>query len=52
MIGAREAEYLNDDNVVFGIAIGEDVRAYPQRILAWHEMFVDEVGGKSVAGVY
>ncbi len=52
MITAREAAYLQDDNLVFGIAIGDDVRAYPKRILAWHEMFVDEVGGKAVAGVY
>lgn len=52
MIKAHEAKYLQDDNIVFGIAIGDDVRAYPKRILAWHEMFVDEVGGKAVAGVY
>lgn len=52
MIPAAKANYLADSDVVFGIAIGEDVRAYPKRILAWHEMFVDEVGGKSVAGVY
>ena len=30
----------------------EDARAYPKRILAWHEMFVDTVGGVPVAGVY
>ena len=35
-----------------GISLGDDVRAYPKRILAWHEMFVDTVGGISVAGVY
>ncbi|NET38537.1 MAG: DUF3179 domain-containing protein, partial [Cyanothece sp. SIO1E1] len=29
---------------VFGIAVNGDVRAYPKRILAWHEMFVDTVG--------
>ena len=52
MIRAAEATYLADSDIVFGIAIGDDVRAYPKRILAWHEMFVDEVGGKSVAGVY
>ncbi|MEO0469482.1 MAG: DUF3179 domain-containing protein [Bacteroidota bacterium] len=52
MIAASEAQYLNDDNVVFGIAVNGDVRAYPKRILAWHEMFVDEVGGVPVAGVY
>lgn len=52
MIAAAEADFLEDDNVVFGIEVNGDVRAYPKRILAWHEMFVDEVGGLNVAGVY
>ncbi len=52
MIQASEASYLEDSNIVFGIEINGDVRAYPKRILAWHEMFVDEIGGESIAGVY
>ena len=52
MIPAGEAEYLRDSNVVFGLEVEGDARAYPKRILAWHEMFVDEVGGVPVAGVY
>ncbi len=52
MISAAEADYLDDEDVVFGIEINGDVRAYPQRILAWHEMFVDTVGAVPVAGVY
>ena len=52
MLAADEASYLEDDNIVFGIEINGDARAYPKRILAWHEMFVDEIGGISFAGVY
>ncbi len=52
MLPANEAAYLDDDNVVFGIEINGDTRAYPKRILAWHEMFVDEIGGINFAGVY
>lgn len=52
MISADEATYLADDNVVFGLEINGDARAYPQRILAWHEMFVDTIGGIEIAGVY
>ncbi len=52
MIGADEATYLDDGDVVFGIEVEGDARGYPKRILAWHEMFVDEVGGVAVAGVY
>lgn len=29
-----------------------DIRAYPKRILAWHEMFKDRVAGRAVNGVY
>jgi hypothetical protein len=52
MVAAAEAEYLEDGNIVFGLEVNGDSRAYPKRILAWHEMFVDEVGGVPVAGVY
>lgn len=52
MLSANEADYLDDDNVVFGIEINGDARAYPKRILAWHEMFVDTIGGTEIAGVY
>jgi len=34
MISVQQADYLDDDNVVFGIEINGDARAYPKRILA------------------
>jgi hypothetical protein len=52
MISANQASYLDDSNVVFGVEINGDARAYPKRILAWHEMFVDTIGGVDIAGVY
>jgi len=52
MIPAGKARYLDDGDVVFGLEVDGDARAYPKRILGWHEMFVDEVGGVPVAGVY
>lgn len=52
MLEAAKADYLADTDIVFGIEINGDARAYPQRILAWHEMFVDEIGGINYAGVY
>ena len=52
MIRANEATYLGDDNIVFGVAINGDVRAYPKRILAWHEMVKDKIGGLELNGVY
>ena len=52
MLAAVDVGYLEDDNLVFGISVNGDARAYPKRILGWHEMFVDVVGGMPVAGVY
>jgi hypothetical protein len=52
MIPAAAATYLGADDVVFGVAIDGDVRAYPKRILAWHEMFRDRIAGRPLNGVY
>ncbi|MBM3723969.1 MAG: DUF3179 domain-containing protein [Acidobacteria bacterium] len=46
---AAEAGYLKDSHVVFGIALNGEARAYPKRILAWHEMARDRVGGANLA---
>jgi hypothetical protein len=47
-----EAGYLTPDEPVFGVEIGGDARAYPLRILDWHEMANDVVGGVPVALAY
>lgn len=52
MITAGQATYLDDDNIVFGVFIDEEARAYPKRILAWHEMVKDRVAGRDITGVY
>ncbi|MEQ9332138.1 DUF3179 domain-containing protein [Thalassobaculum sp.] len=52
MVPAAEAGWLQDDDLVFGVAIAGDVRAYPLRIMGWHEMFNDVVGGVPVALAY
>ena len=52
MISRQQATYLKDHHIVFGIEINGDARAYPKRILAWHEMFTDTIGDVDIAGVY
>ena len=51
-IPASQSDYLNDSDVVFGVSFGGKSRAYPKRVLAWHEMVKDNVGGLSINGVY
>ena len=53
-VGASDdaAAYLDDDDIVFGVAINDETRAFPQRILAWHEMALDTLGGVELTIVY
>ncbi len=43
---------LNDTELLFGVAINGDVRAYPFRYMDWHEMVNDVVGGVPVSLAY
>lgn len=51
-VPATEADYLKDGHVVFGVVVNGEARAYPKRILAWHEMARDRVGGVELHVVY
>jgi hypothetical protein len=51
-IKASEADYLKSDDLVFGVSINGDARAYPLRIMGWHEMFNEVIGGVPVALAY
>lgn len=52
LVTANEADYLGDNEPVFGIVINGDERAYPYRIMDWHEMFNDVIGGVPVSLAY
>ncbi len=52
MISASEAPYLSDNDLVIGYKVGSDIRAYPHKILDWHEIINDEIGGQPVAITY
>ena len=52
LIPASDADYLTPEELVFGIEINGDARAYPLRIMDWHEMLNDVVGGVSVSLAY
>ncbi|MEM9774957.1 MAG: DUF3179 domain-containing protein [Chloroflexota bacterium] len=52
MISPDEAEYLDPSDAVFGLSINGDSRAYPLKIIDWHEMANDTVGGVPVSIAY
>ena len=45
-VSAERVEFLNDDDPVIGVVIDGQARAYPIKILNWHEAVNDTVGGQ------
>ncbi len=48
----QEETYLSDHDLVIGIRVGTEVRAYPHPILDWHEIINDEIGSTAFAITY
>jgi hypothetical protein len=43
-----EERYLASSDIVFGVVIDGEARAYPERIIGWHGSVTDEVDGTGV----
>jgi hypothetical protein len=48
-VNPDKADYLNGDDKIIGIRIGNEAKAYPIKVLNWHEVVNDTVGGEPVA---
>jgi Protein of unknown function (DUF3179) len=51
-VPGRTATYLTPDELVLGVVIRGEARAYPLRIMDWHEMANDVVGGVPISIAY
>ena len=51
-VNANEAEFVSDNDVVIGLEINGEIKAYPLSILVWHEIVNDNVGDIPVAVTY
>lgn len=51
-IAAKKVDYLRDDDIVIGLVRGDTARAYPTRILVWHEIVNDMIDDDAVAVTY
>ncbi len=49
---ATDATWLKDDDIVFGIGVNGDYRAYPRRIMEIREMVNDTLGGRNLGIPY
>lgn len=47
-VSPQEAIFLKPGDTVIGVAVGEEAKAYPIKILNWHEVVNDTVGGAPV----
>jgi hypothetical protein len=44
-VQSNEAHFLEDSDTVIGVKIGNEARAYPIKILNWHEVVNDTING-------
>jgi len=51
-VKSSKAEFVSDDDLVIGVNINGEQKAYPLFIMVWHEIVNDEVGGVPVAVTY
>ncbi len=51
-VPAEEARWVEPRNVVIGVALGGEARAYPVHVLEWHQVVNDTVGGVPVVVTY
>jgi len=47
-----QVSFLNPDEPVFGVTINGESRAYPHRIMGWHELANDRLGGELITFVF
>ena len=52
VISADEATWLDDDDIVFGIEVNGEYRAYPRQIMEVREMVNDTLGGRDLGIPY
>jgi len=51
-VGPSEADFLDPGDPVFGVVRNGEVKAYPQKVLVWHEIVNDTLGGDPVSVSY
>jgi hypothetical protein len=51
-VNASEVDFLRDEDRVLSVKINNETRAYPLRILVWHEIVNDQIGDRAIAVTY
>ena len=51
-LNVEEVDYLDDTDQMLVLKLGETIKAYPVRILDWHEIVNDQIDGLQIAITY
>ena len=51
-VSVEESDWLEDDDLVLVVQVNVDIRAYPIKIMNWHEIVNDTIGGMEVVVTY
>ncbi len=51
-VSVEKVNYLDDNDIVIGFTHDGEARAYPTRILLWHEVVNDTVAGRAIVVTY
>jgi len=51
-VPSSDADYVSDTDIVIGLRINGEAKAYPLFIMVWHEIVNDEIGNIPVAVTY
>ena len=52
VLTVKQAKWLDDDDIVFGVEINGEYRAYPRQIMEVREMVNDTLGGRDIGMPY
>ncbi|MGI0089373.1 MAG: DUF3179 domain-containing protein, partial [Nitrosopumilaceae archaeon] len=51
-VSALEANFVSDDDLVIGLRLNGETKAYPLFIMVWHEIVNDKLGNTPIAVTY
>lgn len=52
-VDLSEIDYLNDEDLIIGLKVGDEIRGYPHPILDWHEIINDDdFKGETISMTY
>ena len=51
-VNSTDADFVSGSDIVIGLTLGNETKAYPLFILVWHEIVNDNINGTSVAVTY